>query len=328
VRGANFLEGCTVSLKKNNAITAPDNIIVEGRNSVSFTINPLSLATGEFDLVITNPGGNSISVDGALAVTGKPEISSVRPSSVKSDSGKITLTVRGSNFMKTASVTLKKGSVTVNPESMKRISREEIEISITPTAMGKGYYDLVLTNPGGNSRTLSRALTVGSEPSIHLGISGNYNMLLPQWNSIMDNSFMGGELYLGYHPLFFNSFRFLKHLGIEASLAYMQHRGIPFPGGSLRMISGSGGLAFEQLIFSHLSMVLHCGSGLQKTDINVKITSEKASSYDTLIYAGASFRIYPHAGFFIEPGSEYRHVLSLNENIKSIRSYLRLGYRF
>jgi hypothetical protein len=149
VSGNNFSPGATVSIGG----AAATNVAVV--NGGSITATTAARAAGTVNVTVTNPDGQSGTFTNGftyVAPTPAPTVSSISPSS-GSTAGGTSVTISGSNFQTTASVTIGGTSATnVSVVNSSTIS------ALTP-ARSAGSVDVPVTNPDGQRGTLTNGFT-------------------------------------------------------------------------------------------------------------------------------------------------------------------------
>jgi|GEM_PF-2191903 len=323
VRGDNFMEGCSLSLKSRSAVIRADVLPGRENNQLAFRFNPSSAPGGTYDLIITNPGDNSITVSGALQITAVPQFKGISPSSIRDTVERKTVTITGKRLMKDVAITLKKGDDIIRPIEVVHHSLNEVSFTIAPAQMKRGSYDLIIANPGDNRETVKKALRISAQMGLTLAIGGFYSYPLPDWDSFFKGSFTGGEFYAGYQPQFLSGISFLKYMGLEARFIYVRYGSAQSALPDMTVMSYGGGFFFNIPMTNLLSFALHVGSGAAISSLEGGDTSA-----DPLFYTGLSVRLTPGRYFFLESGVEYHHNLYLGEPLKSIYPFLRAGLRF
>lgn len=144
ITGTNFQSGATVSFGGTAASSVTFN------SSTQLTATTPARAAGTVGVTVTNPGGQSATKASAFTfmATVTPAISSVGPASGTTAGGAV-VTITGSNFQSGATVTFggtAAASVTFNSST---------KLTATAPAHAGGTVNVVVTNPGGQSATLS-----------------------------------------------------------------------------------------------------------------------------------------------------------------------------
>ncbi|HNX60483.1 MAG TPA: hypothetical protein PKK43_15380, partial [Spirochaetota bacterium] len=162
-------------------------------------------------------------------------------------------------------------------------------------------------------------------------------LLLPSWNSVLKNSFAGGNVYIAHSlcglPLM-GTGDLQKKFGIEL-IADMNHFKTKSGGnrrtGTMNVYSASGGFygvyAFGSL---PLEAVLHGDVGYGRSKLSLSGT-DGTMSYTTGILcfrAGSSLRWYISGGFYTEVGVDYNRFLFKGEQLQGLSGIVRAGIRF
>jgi hypothetical protein len=146
ITGANFAAGATVTFGGTFAS------VVKLNSATSITVTTPAHAAGAVSVVVTNLNGQSATLTGGFTyTTPAPTIHSVSPTSGTRNGG-TTVTVSGSNFVSGATVTFGGTSASVR-------STSATSISVRTPAHSTGTVNVVVTNPGGLSATLTNGYT-------------------------------------------------------------------------------------------------------------------------------------------------------------------------
>lgn len=167
ITGTNFAAGASVSFGG----TAAGSVNVASSTSITCT-TPAHVA-GTVNVVVTNSGGQSGTFSNGFTFTSTtppPSITSVMPTSGPATGG-TTVTISGSNFVSGATVTLGGTPAT-------GVSVTSSTITATTPAHAAGAVNVVVTNPDGQSSTLSSGFTYNSTVSTITFVQRNY--LTPQ----------------------------------------------------------------------------------------------------------------------------------------------------
>jgi uncharacterized protein (TIGR03437 family) len=160
INGSGFV---TSSLVTFNGIPHPPTFVNSGQLTITLIASDLSRA-GSFLVAVTNPlpgGGSSNAVTFAVnapAGNPQPEITSLSPSSAPVGGVPLTLTINGSGFVMSSSVTF--NGISHTPTI---VSSSELTIAlITSDVATAGSFPVVVTNPapgGGTSNALNFTVT-------------------------------------------------------------------------------------------------------------------------------------------------------------------------
>jgi len=113
--------------------------------------------SGKVDVVVTTPAGNSNL--GSLTVIPGISITSVTPN--WADTGtEVEVAIAGTGFNADAVVSLKSGDMIINPTSTTRVSGTQLTSKFGLTSAAVGTYDVIVSNPGGDSATLAGGFSV------------------------------------------------------------------------------------------------------------------------------------------------------------------------
>ena len=143
ISGTNFLPGATVRF---GTMSATNVVVGAGGNSISCT-SPAN-SSGGYDVIVTNPGGQSATRTGGFVYSDPmPSISSLAPS-IGPTAGGTAVTISGANFLNGATIHF--GAM---PANNVVVGAGGFSISCTSPANSSGGYDVIVTNPGGQSAT-------------------------------------------------------------------------------------------------------------------------------------------------------------------------------
>jgi hypothetical protein len=143
--GANFGAGATVTF---GGVAATGVTVTAS----SITAATPAHAAGVVSVVVTNPDSQSATLTSSFTYNAPaPTIKSVSPTS-SSHSGGTTVTISGTNFVSGAVVTFGGAKATV--ESLSSTS-----IRVRTPAHARGTVNVVITNPNGQSATLTNGYT-------------------------------------------------------------------------------------------------------------------------------------------------------------------------
>ena len=150
LQGSNFLSTSTVTY---NGVAHPATYV--SSSALTITLSAADQATaGSYAVVVTNPapGGGSSTLN-FLVNNPAPTLSSFSPASSTVGAGALTLTLNGSNFLSTSTVTY---NGVAHPATYVSSSALTITLSAADQATA-GNYAVVVTNPapGGGSSTLN-----------------------------------------------------------------------------------------------------------------------------------------------------------------------------
>jgi hypothetical protein len=160
ITGTGFVTGAVVTI---DGVTATSVSYVDATTITAVT--PVH-AAGTYDVTVTNPDDQSVTLSSAFSFVAPPSITSVAPISGP-DSGGTLVTITGTGFVSGAVVTI--DSVTAT--SVSYVDATTIT-AVTP-AHTAGTHDVTVTNPNNQSVTLSSAFSFVAPPSGGGGDSGS-----------------------------------------------------------------------------------------------------------------------------------------------------------
>jgi hypothetical protein len=149
INGTNFLSSSTVTY---NAVAHTATFISSTQLSISLSASDQATA-GNYPVVVTNPapGGGPSTADNFTVNNPLPTVSSLSPSSAVAGAAAQTLTINGTNFLSTSTVTYNGTARTAS-----FISSTQLTISLSAGDQATaGSYPVVVTNPtpGGGAST-------------------------------------------------------------------------------------------------------------------------------------------------------------------------------
>ena len=144
ISGAGFVAGATV-LFGSTAGT------VTAITATSITVTTPAHAAGVVNVVVKDPSGQSATLANSFTYAAAPTISRISPTSGTRNGG-TTVTISGSNFVSGATVTFGSTQATVR-------SLSSTSISVRTPAHAAGTVNVVVTNPSGQSATLTNGYT-------------------------------------------------------------------------------------------------------------------------------------------------------------------------
>jgi hypothetical protein len=199
ITGAKFLSGKTVTFRKAGSASIPLTSITSSPSTSTITGSlsiPADAAPGSWDIVITNPDGQSVTAPKKFRIMNPPpSFSDIKPS--RGEQGKtVPVTITGSRFMSGSTVTFRKagsapftlGEMNVSPST----STITGSISI-PQDMVPGGLDILIANPDGQSVNLpSKFRVTYPQPSFTAvnPFSGEQGTIVPL--TISGANFMSG----------------------------------------------------------------------------------------------------------------------------------------
>ena len=166
IRGDQFRKGTRVSLSQSGSnVLVPTRIAVSSKNKISFQLAiPANTPAGTFDVIVTNPDGQTGVLKGAFTVLAQknPAIRQIAPAQGTAGTTTRNFLISGDNFMQGTVVVLKS-----NGQHDIVLAQEVVSDSHTirgslvlPAGTKSGSWDVVVTNPNGKSVAKPGAFTV------------------------------------------------------------------------------------------------------------------------------------------------------------------------
>ncbi len=153
INGSQFLNGAVVQIAGLNCTGV--TVISESE----LTCTAPAVGAGTYDIQIANIDGQA-SIFSSLTYADGPTLSSITPTKGPLNGG-TTITLSGANFESTSTVTVGgnacTGVIYVSPTTL---------TCTTPINFSEGTYDVVVTNPDGQTSTLSSAFTYQAAPTL------------------------------------------------------------------------------------------------------------------------------------------------------------------
>lgn len=158
--GANFLKGATVKLTRTGQRDIPGigvNVVSPTRITCLFNLG--GAATGSWDLVVTNPGAQSVTLSEGFTVTGsRPIITSFTPNAGP-NTRTLPMSIIGTNFRDGAMVTLTNKTLTITG-ILTMVKQTQIGTVLPITGAPPFIWDLTVRNADGTTVTIPRAFTI------------------------------------------------------------------------------------------------------------------------------------------------------------------------
>ncbi len=165
--GTNFQTGATVKLTKLGQMDIPGtSVTVVNSNTVTCDFDPTGAATGQWNVVVTNPDSQSGTLPNGFTLNPSPTAPTV--TSITPGSGPNTGTVHitnlaGTNFQTGATVKLTKLSQSdINAPSPIVVSSSTITCEFDLTGAATGQWNVVVTNLDSQSGMLANGFTVNA----------------------------------------------------------------------------------------------------------------------------------------------------------------------
>ncbi len=165
VEGTHFQDGATVQLAKSgeSPISAPMPD-VQSSTRISCTFNLGKAATGSWDVVVTNPGGQSGTLSNGFTVYGPavaPTADSITPNWGYNNAVVHITNLAGSGFQPDTTVKLiKAGRADIAATNVVRVSAYQITCDLDLRGACPGQWTVRVTNPGVDYAELNDAFTV------------------------------------------------------------------------------------------------------------------------------------------------------------------------
>ncbi len=165
--GTGFLSGASVKLKKSGY---PDifaqNVSVVNLNKIICDFPISGASTGTWNVEVLNLDGSSVTINNAFTISyPPPSLTSITPSS-GTNTGDVNITdLSGANFISGATVKLSKiGSSEFSANSVTVVSPTKITCVLPLAGKDIGFWDVTVTNPDGQSFTLSDSFEIKLPP--------------------------------------------------------------------------------------------------------------------------------------------------------------------
>ncbi len=175
ITGANFNTGATASLTRTGYSSFPLSIVVVPTStSISATV-PSGLVVGTWNIVVTNPDGQSGIGSNLFTVTAPvPTVTAISPATgINTMDTPVTIT--GTNFKSNGTISLTRAGFNDVPLPDVGGSSATSLSSIIPAGVTAGTWNVKVTNYDGQSGTGSNLFTVTAPPTV-TGIQPNYGV--------------------------------------------------------------------------------------------------------------------------------------------------------
>jgi thermitase len=170
--GSGFVTGSEPVLRKlGQADISATGITIVSSTKITCSFNLNGKQAGSWDVVVTNPDGQSAILPGGFSVTLAPPPPRVNVTSITPGSGYNNGTVQisnlaGSGFLTGSKPVLRKsGQVDINATGITIVSSTKITCSFNLNGKQAGSWDVVVTNPDGQFATLPGGFTVVTPPA-------------------------------------------------------------------------------------------------------------------------------------------------------------------
>ncbi len=169
-----------------------------------------------------------------------------------------------------------------------------------------------------------------------IGAGISYFHILPESDKILKNTYYSGNLVLSCGLGKFIPLRLSRFTGFEAETVFARFEG-KITGNGIAInktdILAGGNIYFTTAFNFPVNLILRAGSGLALTKLEYKNidaagTDLKRESRDLYYKAGSAIEMTPLRHFFVEAGAEYCSILYIGEDFKTLRFFMRAGFRF
>ena len=183
--GTNFISGASVRLSRtgNPDLYASDIIVLDTTNlSCIFTL-PAGTSPGAWDVTLTNTDGQSGVLPNGFTVNNPgPAITSIIPDSGITGNTVSITSIAGSGFQNGATVKLFKAASTPITGTVTSITAFDLSCLFNLNGKSDGSYNLIVTNPDGQSDSRQGIFTIGDVAPVIAGvypITGSMNSKVP-----------------------------------------------------------------------------------------------------------------------------------------------------
>ena len=166
ITGTNFVDGATVDFGS----TAAANVTFVSDSEL--TAETPAGTAGAVSVKVINPDGKSGTLANAFTYADSPDLTSVSPSVVETAGG-TTVTLTGTGFQPGATVSF--GTGRLFPWRVFVVSATSISVVAPP--LPAGGLDVTVTNPDGQSATLSSGITYNDPPSVTTDLADGTTLL-------------------------------------------------------------------------------------------------------------------------------------------------------
>jgi PKD repeat protein len=168
--GTNFQTGAQVKLNSSSAADiSAANITVVSPTQITCTFYLSGAATGARNVVVTNPDGQAGMQPGGFTITSisAPIVNAITPSSGTSGNSVSITNLAGSGFQTGATVKLNSSTLgsDIPAAGVTVVSSSQITCTFYLTGAAAGNWNVVVTNPDGQTGMNASAFTVNAVPS-------------------------------------------------------------------------------------------------------------------------------------------------------------------
>jgi hypothetical protein len=170
--GSRFQSGATVTLTRSGyADILATNVVIVSESKITCDLNLNGAATGQWNVVVTNPDAQSATLLNGFTVTvSAPVVSSITPNVGVYTGWVRDLNVAGDNFRLGATVKLTKSNhPDIQAANVNWVSANALTCDLNLAGAANGPWNVVVTNPDGRSGTLANGFYVtvtGTAPRI------------------------------------------------------------------------------------------------------------------------------------------------------------------
>ncbi|HOT03148.1 MAG TPA: PKD domain-containing protein [Methanolinea sp.] len=152
VTGTNFLNGAGVNLTKSGKPTIIGEVTFGGPTSLTSVFNLTGSEAGAWNLVVTNPDGNSVQATNPFIITNPPPNPiSILPTSGENSNPIAGATLHGTGFLPDSAVKLVKGTGIIQATILNvNVTTQTIMCVFNLDGAAVGPWDVVVTNTGDN----------------------------------------------------------------------------------------------------------------------------------------------------------------------------------
>lgn len=161
--GTGFLTGATVRLNRTDSTPIPaTGVVVVSPTRITCTLGlPSGSTVGMWDVIVTNPDlQNGTLPNGFAVMAAGPAVTAVSPNS-SLQTTPVPVSVAGSGFQSGANLSLKRaGYSDINATGVVLVSSNFVTGTFNLATATPGLWDVVITNPDGQSGTMTEGFTV------------------------------------------------------------------------------------------------------------------------------------------------------------------------
>jgi hypothetical protein len=178
VSGSGFVNGATAKLTQGSSSIAATNVMVISQGQLTCTFSLNGAATGQWNVVVTNPSSPPGTLTGGFTVVSPgsaPTVISISPNSAFSGSTTPIRNLTGTNFVVGTSPTVKlsrSGNADFFATSVQVLDTRNISCTLTiPAGTTAGAWDVMVINSDGQSGTLSQGFMIYNPGPVITGIT-------------------------------------------------------------------------------------------------------------------------------------------------------------